>query len=198
MSVRGSPRSPPQRDREGYRRSEISLNNAQHGGNSNEVAQNTGPNRVGRSSGCLGYGRNRLRANTPPGPNRGGDSYQSLFANKLAATLGVTRDTLSSAITQARGDIVVQGVKDGKLTQDQADKIKSQRSSIAFGFDFQGSGRGEPMGGAVMDGSQVNDAIAKALGITTQDLTNQLQSGKSLAEIASGKVQAVSGPSSAP
>jgi len=54
------------------------------------------------------------------------------------------------------------------------------------------------MGGAVMDGSQVNDAIAKALGITTQDLTNQLQSGKSLAEIASGKVQAVSGPSSAP
>ena len=132
-------------------------------------------------------------AQTPtptPAPNQPAQAtYQNFFLDRLARLLGTSRDQLNSALTQARNDTVDQEVKDGKLTQDQATQIESQQGIGHFGFDGFGPGR---MGGpGQMGGGATLDAIASALGMSTQDLQSQLQSGKTLAELASGKEQAV-------
>lgn len=67
-------------------------------------------------------------------------NYRNFFLDRLAADLSTTRDKLNSAFIQARNETVDQEVKDGKLTQQRADKIKaSPDAGPAFGF---GAGRG--------------------------------------------------------
>ncbi len=133
-------------------------------------------------------------AQTPtPTPNQKGSNYQNLFLDKLAAALGVTRDKLNSAFVDARNGTVDQAVKDGKLTQQQADKIKSNTNvgpGFGFGFGFRGGEHGH-RGVPFMGGTEVWSAIANALGMTPQDLTSQIRSGKTLAQLAQGKEQAV-------
>ncbi len=133
-------------------------------------------------------------AQTPtPGANQAKTNYQNLFMDKLAAALGVGRDKLNSAFTDARNATVDQEVRDGKLTQQQADRIKANPNvGPGFGFGFRGSERERGEKGAFsMGGIKVWSAIAGALETTPQDLTNQLRSGKTLAQLAQGKEQAV-------
>lgn len=132
-------------------------------------------------------------AQTPtPTPGQSGTNYQQLFENQLASALGITTDKLTSAFTTARNATVDQAVKDGKLTQQQADSIKSKPATgpgLGFGFGHFGHG---PRGGmGFIGGPDVQSAIAGALGITTQELQTQLQSGKTLAQIAGGNAAAV-------
>ncbi|MHB1162822.1 MAG: hypothetical protein ACYC3V_21180 [Chloroflexota bacterium] len=128
---------------------------------------------------------------TPAPDQKAKSSYQELFLDRLAAALGTTREKLNGAFTQARDETVDQQVKDGKLTQEQADKIKARSGEAPFGFGIRGFERGHKGGPAFMGGGQAHEAIAKALGMTSEDLTNQLRSGKTLAELAKGKEQAV-------
>jgi len=136
-------------------------------------------------------------AQTPPSDQQAKTNYQQFFLDRLANALGVTTDKLNSAFTQARNETVDQEVKDGKLTQERADQIKSKQGTVPFGFGFRGfeGGRDRHAGFAgpkgFMGGTQVRDAIAKALGMTSDDLTNQLRSGKKLADLAKGKEDAV-------
>ncbi len=130
---------------------------------------------------------------TPPAQTQAKANYQNVFLDKLAADLGTTTDKLKSAFTQARNDTVDQEVKDGKLTQQQADRIKAN-TNAGPGFGFRGFPGGERRGErgiGFMGGGQEQAAIAKALGMTQQDLANQLHSGKTLAQLAQGKEQAV-------
>lgn len=130
-------------------------------------------------------------AQTPTPDQQAKTSYHEFFLDRLANALGTTRDKLNGALTQARSETVDQAVKDGRLTQEQADKIKAQQGTGPFGFGFHGFGRGGMKGGAFMGAGQAHDAIAQALGMTPEDLANQLRSGKTLAELAAGKEQAV-------
>ena len=133
-------------------------------------------------------------AQTPtPTPNQNKTNYQNVFMDKLAAALGKSRDELNAAFTQARNGTVDQEVTDGKLTQAQADAIKARQGNAPFGgFGAKGGDRGEMRGGGFfMGGADVQDAIAKALVMTTADMKTQLQSGKTLAVLAQGKEQAV-------
>lgn len=129
-----------------------------------------------------------------PAQSQAKSNYQSFYIDRLAADLGTTADKLKAAFTQARNETVDQEVKDGKLTQAQADKIKSNTNvRPGFGFGFRGGerfGRGHEMGIGFIGGTQSRDAVAKALGMSTQDLNTQLQS-KTLAQLAQGKEQAV-------
>ncbi len=133
-------------------------------------------------------------AQTPAPADQAKTNYRDVYLDKLAAALGTTRDKLNAAFTQARNDTVDQEVKDGKLTQAQADKIKSSQAQGKFRFGCGAGPRaGERgfAGGAFFMGSDVRDAIAKVLGMSTQDMTAQLRSGKTLADLAQGKEQAV-------
>lgn len=131
-------------------------------------------------------------AQTPTPNTQTGTNYQEYFLDRLASALGTTRDELTSAFTQARNETADQAVKDGKLTQEKADRMKAQQGIGPFGFHGFGGDmdRGGKMGG-FMGGGQSRGAIAGALGITTQELDTQLRSGKTLAELAAGKEQAV-------
>jgi hypothetical protein len=79
-------------------------------------------------------------------------------------------------------------VKDGTLTQAQADKVAGTLDSqppVAGMGDRGGMG-----GGGGMGMTQSHDAAAKALGMTSEELYTAVQGGKSLADVA--KVQKVS------
>jgi hypothetical protein len=118
-------------------------------------------------------------------PKKVEDSILSTAAKKLGVTTEQLRDALSSA-EDAQLD---QAVKDGKLTQAQADAIKKHRAERGTVLGFPGGppgrhrgfgpgGPGGPRGGGIFGD------VAKALGITKAKLFSQLRAGKTLAEIA--------------
>lgn len=120
-----------------------------------------------------------------------------------AQRLNVTPDELRSALEGAFGDQLDQAVKDGKLTQQQADQLKQQiardglplggpmgpggpHRGLAFGFRGpDGPGHG-PFGAGL-------DAAASYLGLTEAQLARQLHSGRSLADIARAQGKSVDG-----
>lgn len=131
-------------------------------------------------------------------PNQAKTNYGNVFLDQLAKALNITRDQLNSAITTARNATVDQAVQDGRLTQDQANQIKSRQGNAPFGFGFNfgfhgrewGHKAGPGMMGFRMSGDVLN-AVAGVLKMTPQDLTNQLRSGKTLGQLAQGNEQAV-------
>jgi hypothetical protein len=100
-----------------------------------------------------------------------------------AKKLGVNSDDLRSALAGAEDAQIDAQVKAGELTQAQADAIKARRASdgTVLGVGGGHGGRGGHGGGRLAD-----DA-AKALGITTTSLFDQLRGGKTLEDITKAK-----------
>ena len=77
-------------------------------------------------------------------------------------------------------------VKDGTLTQAQADKVATTLDTQLPQRGMRGmrgmGGPGGHLGGMGM--AQTHEAAAKALGMTTDELTTAVQGGKSLADVA--------------
>ncbi|MBA3745984.1 MAG: DUF2680 domain-containing protein [Solirubrobacterales bacterium] len=116
-----------------------------------------------------------------------------------AKRLDVTPQKLRAALSAAQDAQLDQAVKDGKLTQKQADAVKAKRKASGSvlggplghrlhrphpfgggkGFDH-GPGRPGMPGRA---GGMIGD-LAKALGLSTDELFGQLRSGKSIADVA--------------
>lgn len=106
----------------------------------------------------------------------------------VAKHLGVTPSALTAAMKAAMVDRINAAVAAGRLTQDQATKLK-QRVESGNGAPFLG-GRG--FGHAGLRGGFGHRGLARAgavvtqyLGISEATLRSDLQSGKSLAQIAS-------------
>lgn len=150
--------------------------------------------------GLTGFGLYRyVSAAVTPTPAPGQSSspdimstYWTLFVKSFAANLGVDQGKLDSAFVAAINSTLDQAVKDGKITQSQADSVKNRYSgglSASNGAPF-GFGRG--FGGFGMFGKQgprgeqliTSTDIATALGMNVTDLNTALQSGKSIADLA--------------
>ncbi len=126
------------------------------------------------------------------------------FLNDVAKRLGVTPQQLTAALDGATLDQLQAAVKAGRLTQAQADalaqrlKQNSAAPALPFGFGF---GRHfERPGGPGGFGFGFHfrrmielPAAANYLGLTAAQLFQQLESGKSLAQIATAKGTTVSG-----
>lgn len=114
---------------------------------------------------------------TPPA-----NGFQT-FLDDVASHLGVTPAALQGAVKQAEIDQVNQAVKNGKMTQQQAQKIESaiNAGKMRWGPFFGDRGRHGPRLGVRFGLMQ---QAATYLGITPQELRTQLQSGKTLAQIA--------------
>ena len=99
---------------------------------------------------------------TPP------KTWMDLYWQTLAQKLGTTVEKLQQAMTDARKDAATEGVKQGILTQAQADRMlgNTARGTIANAW---------------------LDAAAKTLGVTTTDLTTALRGGKTLLDVAREK-----------
>jgi hypothetical protein len=142
-------------------------------------------------------------------PQAIGDTFWTM----LAAKLGVSADDLKSKAVATRQEMIDQAVKDGRITQDQANAIKQRITSnniIApiplprsaqvnpnvpgrgfgpfrnpnFGPNFQFGFPGMFGRGVFGGGLQELQAVAQALKLEPQALLDQLAQGKTLADVA--------------
>jgi hypothetical protein len=112
------------------------------------------------------------------------------FWKTLADKLGVTVAKLQQAVRDTLKEMVGKALKDGKLTQSQADNATKRIDEMPFGKapfgPFLGA-RGARIGARFAMDKVALQAAADKLGITVQDLMKELRGGKSLTDVAKGK-----------
>lgn len=146
--------------------------------------------------GAVGGGIVMAAGNQTPTPTPStapNDNHQQQiddYINKLAANLGIDASKLKDAMKQTALDELDQAVKDGKLTQTQADNIRQRIESgdtyfglggfAGHGGKFGPGGRAFGIGGLM---GQI-DKLATFFNIDTATLRDELGQGESLAQIA--------------
>ena len=130
------------------------------------------------------------------GVTQGGSNEREAFLNDAAKRLNVTPQKLKDALKGAFEDRLDAAVKAGRLTQEEADRIKKKIEQGAPVPPIGGPprhffrhGPGGPIGPF---GTGV-DAAAKYLGLTDKQLFDKLRNGKSLADIAGDQGKSVDG-----
>lgn len=99
------------------------------------------------------------------------DGLVGSFLARVAEKLGVSEDELQTAIDEARTETLDEAVADGNLTEEQAQRLEES------GFPFGGGRMGH-------ERVHIRAAAAEVLGMTKDDLMEQLQDGNSLADVA--------------
>jgi hypothetical protein len=115
-----------------------------------------------------------------------------------AKQLGIDPTKLSSALKKALEDQVDAQVAAGAITKAEGDAIKSKIEAGDYpplGFGFRGGPGGPGFGFGLHRGGGMADlsAAASYLGLSESDLITQLQSGKTLADIAQAQGKSVDG-----
>ncbi len=113
-------------------------------------------------------------------------NYCDQYQQDLAKRLGVSVSTLQSDRKSAFADTLAQLVKDGKLSQNQANQIQQrvESSKACSGFsatNIQNRLRAQFL---AKYRSQFTAQVAQGLHLTSSQLTTQLKSGKTLRAIA--------------
>ena len=122
---------------------------------------------------------------TPPAQGRRA-SLGQLYLQALASRLGTTLDKLQPAMRDARTDAINNAVKQGLITQAQADRMLQRQQNAQPGTGAFQVGRA--IGGLRgFFGSDVLEAVAKALNMSAADVTNALRGGKTLADLATSQ-----------
>src|SRR2546428_9896954 len=130
-----------------------------------------------------------VEAAPSPSPSASGSkNYAQVFVDKLAAILHLNSTQTRDALKQAELQTVDQMLKDGTITQQQADAMKA-RINAGQGLGPLG-GFGLRHGGFKADRALLREpanaaanAAANALPLGTTDLKNALKSGKSLSDL---------------
>lgn len=113
-------------------------------------------------------------------------NYAQTFVDKLAGILHLTPTQTQDALKQAQLQTVDQMLKDGQITQQQADAMKARiNAGQGLGFGFGGRHRGFKGNRALMQSLMTAElnAAASALHMSAADLQNALKSGKSLSAL---------------
>src|SRR2546423_2451473 len=116
----------------------------------------------------------------------GSSSDSQAVVNDAAKELGVTPSALSSALKKALENGIDAAVAAGQLTKEQGDELKQRIESGALPLFFG------PRGGPHEHFGEL-DAAASYLGLTGAELRTQLESGKSLAQVAKDRGKSVDG-----
>ncbi len=121
----------------------------------------------------------------------------SAFTNHLATDLGKSQSQVQKAIAQAIGQTVDDAVKSGSLTQKQADAIKARvgTNACAAGAAALPGIAGGRHGGPFFGGGEhfrhaavdTLNEYATALGIGRAELLQDLQSGKTVKDVAASR-----------
>jgi hypothetical protein len=121
-------------------------------------------------------------ASPSPGAAAKRQAYCDAFINHLASNLGKKPADVQKAASSALDQTLADAVKAGDLTQQQADAIKARQSGkqvCAGGLAALRPGR---------PGPRVElPAYAKALGISEQELKQDLAAGKTVKDVAASK-----------
>jgi hypothetical protein len=124
-----------------------------------------------------------------------GKKAEQAVLDDAAKRLNIAPETLRSALSAAQDAQLDQAVKDGKLTQKQADAIKERLKQSGRvlgggplgpgGFGGRGGhGFGPGFGPHHGAAGAIFPDLAKALGVSKAELRKQLQDGKSIADVA--------------
>lgn len=120
-------------------------------------------------------------------------AYHQVFLDKLAGVLGIDRTKLDDAMRQAQNGVVDKMLTDGVVTEQEAGRIRDQIASGKgpLGGPFGGPGHWGgrhmgPMGFMGQKGGHL-DAAAGALGMTSAEVRQALQDGKTLGQLADEK-----------
>jgi hypothetical protein len=116
----------------------------------------------------------------------GSSSDSQAVVNDAAKQLGVTPSALSSALKKALENRIDAAVAAGQLTKAQGDELKQRIESGALPLFFG------PRGGPHEHFGEL-DAAASYLGLSEDQLHTQLESGKSLAQVAKDRGKSVDG-----
>jgi hypothetical protein len=116
----------------------------------------------------------------------GSSSDSQAVVNDAAKQLGVTPSALSSALKKALENRIDAAVAAGELTKAQGDELKQRIESGVLPLFFG------PRGGPHERFGEL-DAAASYLGLTEEQLDTQLESGKSLAQVAKDRGKSVDG-----
>jgi hypothetical protein len=129
-----------------------------------------------------------------------GTDQRDALLRDAAQRLNVSPGELRSALEGAFGDQLDQAVRAGKLTQQQADRVKQDIARFglplggpmggAGGPDHPGMAFGEPGHPPIGIGL---DAAASYLGLTRAELARRLTNGRSLADVAKAEGKSVDG-----
>lgn len=113
-------------------------------------------------------------------------NYCDQYQQDLAKRLGVSVSTLQSDRKSAFTDTLAQLVKDGKLTQNQANQIQQRVESSKACSGFSATGIQNRLHAQFLAKyrSQFTAQVAQGLHLTSSQLTTQLKSGKTLRAIA--------------
>ncbi|WP_258360503.1 hypothetical protein [Moorella sulfitireducens (nom. illeg.)] len=111
-------------------------------------------------------------------------SLKQLYLEKLAANLGIDVDRLQEAMQNAGQQTVEAAQTSGLIDSDKAERLQKALEDGQWpGFaGFKGGPRDRGFGGF-----KCADDIANVLGITPQELRQELQDGKTLEQIAAEK-----------
>jgi hypothetical protein len=115
-----------------------------------------------------------------------GSNSRQQFINDVAHRLNVTPDQLRAALKGALIDRINQAVKDGRITQAQANTIEQRINQGQLPLGFGGHGFGGQRVGHPLRNAELG-AAASYLDLTDTQLIDQLRSGKSLAQVAKDK-----------
>ena len=123
-------------------------------------------------------------AQTPTPPT--GSKPGHVFWATLAAKLNMSQDTLKSAFRDAAKAVVADGVKTGRLKQEQADKLDERIDKLPLDkvplpvLPSQQKSRAATL-------KVMLDSAANTLGMSPRDLVKQLRDGLTLSQIAQQK-----------
>jgi hypothetical protein len=120
--------------------------------------------------------------------------FAAKFREAIATALGITVDQFDAAVEKAQNQVVDEAVTEGWLTNDQAEVLKWRLDQQPQGkmWGFGGFGRfgfGRGMGGFLggFGGDNVLSIAADKLDMSLTDLLNELQGGKTIADVAGEK-----------
>ena len=125
--------------------------------------------------------------------SQGSSASPEAFFDSLAEHLGITTEELEDAAKAAASDQVDAALEEGRITEEEADRLEEriQQGDAPFLFGPPLFGGPHHHGGAFL--AMKFDAAAEYLGLTNAELRERLEEGQSLAEIARAEDRSVDG-----
>ena len=118
---------------------------------------------------------------------------QKAFLDDVAKRLNVTRDQLDTAMKGAADARIDAAVASGKLNKEQGEAMKKRLAAGAPLLRPGPLGAGGPRGDKIRGAGFRLDAASDYLGLTREQLHEQLRDGKSLADVAKAQNKSVDG-----
>lgn len=130
---------------------------------------------------AIAVGGAAFAASGPRTGAAGANLYQDFIA-RFAANLGVEQDKVTAALDATKKQMLDEAVQSGRLTQEQADKMAS-RKGADLGWIGGFHGEKHPPGNRGGKTFMMGKDAATILGITSDQLKAELQSGKKFDQI---------------